>query len=187
MVTGPLDHDKMESISMNSRWKITLLSALCLTAISATTAAATSTQAASPSAAAASVSTSYKPSAKPAFKGPDYSGVYACTGLDSHEGPYTAKVTLSLVREQSTGHHGAYDFVMEVPGYGHYLGHAASHANWLAIHFALTDPAPKDYGTGIAKISKNAKGQWRFAKFYYEPAFKEGNYCLLYTSDAADE
>ena len=174
MVIGPLDRYQRESIRMNSHWKITLLSALCLSAVSA--AAATPTSAASPSAPTASVSTPYKPPAKPAFKGPDYSGVYACTGLDNHEGPYTATVTLSLVSEQSEGRHGAYDLVMDVPGYGRYLGQASSHAGALAVHFALSDPATKDYGTGIAKVSKNAKGQWRFAKYYYQPTFKGGNF-----------
>ena len=159
---------------MNSHLKITLFSALCLTAVAA--AAATPTSATTPPEPSAAISTPYKPQAKPAFKGPDYSGAYACTGLDHHEGPYTAKVTLTLVREQSTGQHGAYDLVMEVPGYGRYLGQAASQPGALAVHFALTDPAPKDYGTGIATVSKNAKGQWQFAKYYYQPAFKGGNF-----------
>jgi hypothetical protein len=148
-----------------------LAGALCLTA-------ATVAMAATPAAPApvASGAVAAKPQAHAAFTGPDYSGFYACKGVDSHEGPYTATVTLSLVREQSAGRNGAYDFVMEVPGYGRYLGQAASHPGALAIHFALTDPAPKDYGTGIATVSKTAKGQWQFAKYYYEPAFKGGNF-----------
>ena len=32
----------------------------------------------------------------PAFTGPDFTGVYQCTGLDMHEGEYKGKVTLKL-------------------------------------------------------------------------------------------
>jgi hypothetical protein len=117
-----------------------------------------------------------QPQAKAAFVGPNYSGRYVCKGDDSHEGPYTATVTLSLVREQSVARHGAYDFVMEVPGYGRYEGQAASHPGSLAIYFALTDPTPKDYGTGIATVRKTASGKWQFAKYYYQPGFKGGNH-----------
>lgn len=111
-----------------------------------------------------------------AYSGPDYSGHYDCTGEDSQEGPYTGTVTLTLNRAQSSGVHGAYDFRLEVPGYGAYPGEAAGEGRMLAIHFANTDPATRDYGTGIARFSKNAKGKWRFRKFYYEPEFKGGNH-----------
>ena len=114
--------------------------------------------------------------APPAFTGNDYSGVYDCKGLDSHEGPYEGVVTMSLNREQSTGDYGAYAFKLEVPGFGLYPGHAATHGNQAAMHFALTDPAPKDFGTGIAEFSTNAAGKFNFHKFYYEPEFKGGNY-----------
>lgn len=117
--------------------------------------------------------------AAPAFAdyhGPDYSGLYDCTGQDSQEGPYTGTVTLKLNKPQSTGAYGAYDFKLEVPGYGAYPGEAAGQGAVLAIHFANTDPATHDYGTGIARFSKNAKGKWRFHKFYYEPEFKGGNH-----------
>lgn len=112
----------------------------------------------------------------PAFTGPDLSGTYQCQGRDSHEGPYTSTVTLTLVRAQSTGKHGAYAFRMDVPGYGSYPGHAAASGTTAAIHFALTDPAPKDYGTGLAQFSKSRAGKWQFSKFYYEPEFKGGNF-----------
>ncbi|RTL55456.1 MAG: hypothetical protein EKK46_06925 [Rhodocyclaceae bacterium] len=112
---------------------------------------------------------------KPAFTGPDFSGVYDCKGQDSHEGPYTGTVTLKLVREQSFAKYGAYQFTLDVPGYGSYPGQAAAAGNRVAIHFALTDQTTKDYGTGIAKFSK-ASGKWRFSKYYYEPEFKGGNY-----------
>lgn len=114
--------------------------------------------------------------AGPTFAGVDFSGIYDCKGDDSHEGPYTGTVTLELVRAQSTGPHGAYSFKLEVPGYGAYPGHAAARGKTMAIYFANTDPATKDFGTGIATFSKTKAGKWSFAKYYYEPEFKGGNY-----------
>lgn len=111
-----------------------------------------------------------------AFIGPDFSGVYECKGDDSHEGPYTGTVTLQLVREQSSGKYGAYEFKLEVPGYGTYPGQAAANGQMLAIHFALTDQSTKDYGTGIAQFTRAKSGKWKFSKYYYEPEFKGGNY-----------
>ena len=110
------------------------------------------------------------------FNGPDFSGTYDCKGADSHEGPYTSVVTLKLVPSQSTGESGAYTFNMQAPGYGNYPGHAAADGLNMAIHFALTDPAPKDYGTGIVKFRRTRSGKWNFEKFYYEPEFKGGNH-----------
>lgn len=111
-----------------------------------------------------------------AFTGTDFSGIYDCKGNDSHEGEYTGKVTLELVRSQSTGKYGAYTFTLEVPGYGAYPGHAAARGREMAIHFANTDPATKDYGTGIASFSKTKAGKWTFSKYYFEPEFKDGNF-----------
>jgi hypothetical protein len=113
--------------------------------------------------------------AKPAFTGQDYSGVYDCTGDDAHEGKYTGKVTLAIKPEHSHDSYASYDFKLEVPGFGVYLGHAAANGNNLAMHFALTDPTTKDYGTGVATVKKNKQGKWSFHKFYYEPEFKGGN------------
>lgn len=110
-----------------------------------------------------------------AFTGTDYSGVYDCKGLDQHEGPYTGTVTLTRNTAQSSGEYGAYDFKLEVPGYGTYPGQAVSLDKQIAIHFALTDPTPKDYGTGIATVFKDRQGHIGFRKFYYEPEFKGGN------------
>lgn len=109
------------------------------------------------------------------FTGQDYSGVYNCTGDDAHEGEYTGKVTLKLIPAHSRGQYASYDFKLEVPGYGTYLGHAAGNGNDLAMHFALTDPSTRDYGTGIAEMKKNNQGKLSFRKFYYEPEFKGGN------------
>jgi len=114
--------------------------------------------------------------AKPAFNGQDFSGVYDCTGDDSHEGKYSGTVTLKLNSAQSTGEYGAYDFKLEVPGFGTYLGEAAAEGDRLAMHFALTDQKTRDFGTGIATIKKNKQGKLGFHKYYYEPEFKGGNY-----------
>lgn len=114
--------------------------------------------------------------AKADFTGIDFSGTYDCQGKDSHEGDYTGTVTLNLVRTQSLGQHGAYSFKLEVPGYGAYPGHAAARGKSMAIYFANTDPATRDFGTGIATFTKTKTGKWSFSKFYYEPEFKGGNF-----------
>jgi hypothetical protein len=110
------------------------------------------------------------------FTGNDYSGVYDCNGVDDHEGKYTGVVTLALVKSQSTGDYGAYRFTLEASGYGSYPGHAAANGNSMGIYFALTDPQPKDFGTGIATFTKTPQGKWSFKKYYYEPEFKGGNF-----------
>ncbi len=106
---------------------------------------------------------------------PDFSGVYNCVGDDAHEGKYTGTVTMRLKPEHSKANYASYDFKLEVPEYGTYLGHAAANGHHVAMHFALQDQATKDYGTGIAEMKKNIKGQWGFHKFYFEPEFKGGN------------
>ncbi len=105
----------------------------------------------------------------------DFSGVYNCTGDDAHEGKYAGVVTMALKPAHSKGNYASYDFKLEVPGYGSYLGHAAANGNQVAMYFALQDQTTKDYGTGIAEMKKNANGQWSFHKFYFEPEFKGGN------------
>ncbi|HQR50969.1 MAG TPA: hypothetical protein PKW44_04965 [Methylophilaceae bacterium] len=121
--------------------------------------------------------------AQPAFTGPDYSGVYDCTGNDAHEGPYTGTVTMELDAAQSTGSYGAYKFRLDVPGFGAYLGEAVSEGDRIAMYFALQDPTTHDFGTGLATVSRGADGRTSFSKFYYEPEFKGGNYgteeCML--------
>lgn len=114
--------------------------------------------------------------AKPAFVGNDFSGIYDCTGDDSHEGKYTGTVTMKLVPAQSSGEYGAYQFKLEVPNYGTYSGQAAANGTHAAMHFALADQSTKDYGTGIASFKKNKSGKWSFSKYYFEPEFKGGNY-----------
>lgn len=106
---------------------------------------------------------------------PDYSGVYDCKGVDKSEGPYTATVNLDAVPAQSENGWRSYNFKMDVPGYGIYRGQAVSRGNQLAIHFALDDPGPKDFGTGLATVSTRG-GRTTYTKFYYEPEFKGGNH-----------
>ncbi len=113
---------------------------------------------------------------RPPFMGQNFSGVYECTGDDAHEGKYTGTVTMKLIPEQSTAEYSAYSFKLEVPQYGTYLGEAAAIGNNVAMHFALVDPAPRDFGTGVAIMQKNKQGKMTFHKYYYEPEFKGGNY-----------
>lgn len=110
------------------------------------------------------------------FKAPDFSGQYTCTGNDAKEGAYTATVRLEIDQLQSQGVNGAYRFVLEVPGFGSYPGHAASDGKVMAIYFANMDSSTQDYGTGIARFKKNRHGKWTFSKYYYEPEFKGGNF-----------
>ena len=121
------------------------------------------------------ISSSFAANKTPSFTGPDFTGVYACTGRDAHEGDYKGKVTLKLKKEHSQAQYGSYDFLLEVPGFGKYPGHMAANGLSAAMYFALEDQSTQDFGTGISQFSKNAKGQWQFHKFYFEPQFKGGN------------
>ena len=91
-------------------------------------------------------------SAQSAFTGTNFSGIYDCTGQDNSEGAYTGKVTIHLVKEKSAGEYGAYQFKLEVPGFGAYPGHATARKNNMAIYFANTDASTKDFGTCIANV-----------------------------------
>lgn len=121
--------------------------------------------------------------AQAAFNGPDYSGVYDCTGNDAHEGAYAGIVTMQLDAAQSTGEYGTYKFSLQVPDFGTYQGMAVAQGEKLAIYFSLPDQANGDYGVGIATLQHSAGGKTGFRKFYYEPAYKGGNTgsedCLL--------
>jgi hypothetical protein len=92
-----------------------------------------------------------------------------------HEGEYKGKVTLKLKKEHSQAQYGSYDFLLEVPGFGKYPGHMAANGLNAAMYFALENQSTHDFGTGISQFNKNAKGQWQFHKFYFEPQFKGGN------------
>lgn len=116
--------------------------------------------------------------AKPVVPNTNFSGIYDCKVSDHQEGALTGVVTLELVKEQSIKQYSAYNFKLEVPGFGEYLGHAAANGNnnSMAIYFAHTDTSARDYGTGIASFKRNHLGKWEFSKYYYEPEFKGGNY-----------
>ena len=115
---------------------------------------------------------------KSPFKGFDLSGTYACTGRDAHDGDYKATVTLALDKNNSHANYGGYKFSMKAEGYGGYVGSAAASGNVLAITFANEDPSTKDFGTGIAKVTKAKGGKVKFEKFYYEPEYKGGSHGL---------
>ncbi|MBM6445074.1 hypothetical protein ACX3YC_00495 [Pseudomonas mohnii] len=114
--------------------------------------------------------------AQPPFTGTDYSGHYVCTGKDSHIGDYEGVVDLKLNPEQSTGEYGAYNFTLTLADNARYNGFAAAHLNSLAIYFAYTDPAPKDYGVGIAKVVSTPEGKVSFTKYYYAPQYQGGGH-----------
>lgn len=111
----------------------------------------------------------------------DFSGIYDCQGDDAHEGKYTGVVTMQLKPEHSKGVYASYDFKLEVPQYGAYVGHAAVNGNVAAMHFALPQEGSvyggktQDFGTGVATFKTNAAGKLTFQKFYFEPFFKGGN------------
>ena len=106
---------------------------------------------------------------------PDLSGTYDCKGLDSKEGAYTATVTMTRNPSESVERYGSYGYAMQVPGYGTYLGEAVATADHIAIRFALVDPTTRDFGTGLARITRRGP-KTTFEKFYYEPEFKGGNH-----------
>ncbi len=111
---------------------------------------------------------------KPAQSYTDFSGVYTCTGDDAHEGKYSGTVTMKLKPEHSKGPYASYDFKLEVPGYGTYLGHAAANGNVAAMHFALTDQTTKDYGTGIAQFKWTSRASCIFINFILSRNLKAG-------------
>jgi hypothetical protein len=115
---------------------------------------------------------------RPAFTGPDFSGVYDCKGNDEHDGAYQGALTLKLVPAQSFGEYGAYTLTSEVAGLGTYSGYAAVQGKHMSMYFGLADPKPKDYGTGVASFAKGKSGKWTFHLYYFEPEYRGGNYGL---------
>ncbi|KQV10215.1 hypothetical protein ASC74_12350 [Pseudomonas sp. Root329] len=113
---------------------------------------------------------------QPPFTGVDYSGHYQCTGMDSHIGEYKGTVDLKLNPEQSTGDYGAYQFTLILQDNSRYNGFAAAHLKSLAVYFAHTDPALKDYGVGIANIDTTPDGKVSFTKYYYGPEYEGGGH-----------
>jgi hypothetical protein len=74
--------------------------------------------------------------------------------------------------------YGAYEFVLAVPDGSLYPGHGVAQDDMMAIYFAATDPSDNDFGTGIAKFTKTLSGKWQYTKFYFEPAYRGGNFGL---------
>jgi len=114
--------------------------------------------------------------APPPFTGTDYSGHYQCTGMDSHIGEFKGTVDMKLNPEQSTGPYGAYSFTLTLTDNSLYNGFAAAQETSLAIYFAHTDPALKDYGVGIAQVGTSADGKVSFTKYYYGPEYEGGGH-----------
>ncbi|WP_460155565.1 hypothetical protein [Pseudomonas sp. S2_H10] len=106
---------------------------------------------------------------QPPFIGVDYSGRYQCTGQDSDIG---AVLDMKLNAEQSTGHHGAYDFTLTLPNNAWFNGFAAANLSTMATYFAHSDPSIKDYGVGIAKIGTTSDGKISFTQYYYTPEYE---------------
>jgi hypothetical protein len=114
--------------------------------------------------------------AQPPFTGTDYSGAYKCTGTDSHLGEFKGTVDMKLNPKQSTGEYGAYLFTLTLADNSRYNGFAAADAHSLAMYFAHTDTALKDYGVGIAKLNTAPDGQVSFTKYYYGPEYEGGGH-----------
>lgn len=110
------------------------------------------------------------------FTGTDYSGAYKCTGIDNHVGEFKGVVDMKLNPEQSTGEYGAYRFSLTLADKSRYNGFAAADKTSLAIYFAHTDPALKDYGVGIAKLNTSPNGKVSFTKYYYGPDYEGGGH-----------
>jgi len=110
------------------------------------------------------------------FTGTDYSGRYECTGKDRHIGDFTGVVDMKINTSQSTGKYGAYTFTLTLEDKSRYDGFAAATADKLAVYFAHTDPALKDYGVGIAQLVPTPEGKVSFVKYYYGPEYEGGGH-----------
>jgi hypothetical protein len=105
----------------------------------------------------------------------DFSGIYDCHGMDTSEGHFMGKVTITLQPKHSKDNEVSYTYLLEVPGFGSYKGFAAAQGMDAAIYFALDDKTNEDYGVGIAKFYKEEGGPLQFHKYYFEPGYKGGN------------
>ena len=114
--------------------------------------------------------------AKPAFTGQNFSGIYACRGVNEQVGNYEVTVTLKLNRVSSYGNFGAYLYEVETVNSVVYSGQAVADGNRLALSFQLTDSHNAEHSTGIATMKRNDEGRWSFRKLYYEPDDSGGNY-----------
>jgi hypothetical protein len=114
--------------------------------------------------------------AKESFKGPNYSGVYACKGTNNKVGVYEVVATLKLNRASSHGEFGVYDFSTETENSLVYKGQAIANGNTLALTFNLSDGRTPDYSTGIAEVQKVSNTRWAYTNHYYEPDESSGDY-----------
>ncbi|MCB5184259.1 hypothetical protein LG201_03475 [Methylobacillus gramineus] len=115
--------------------------------------------------------------AKPAFTGPNYTGLYECKGENSSIGAYEVDVALRLNRVSSHGKFGAYYYETETVNSTLYHGQAVAVGNHLAISFNIRDKKNNvDHSTGLATIKKISKDRWSFRKEYFEPDDSGGNY-----------
>ncbi|MFL1417550.1 hypothetical protein ACI77M_15285 [Pseudomonas fildesensis] len=110
------------------------------------------------------------------FTGIDYSGRYECNGKDSHIGAFKGVVDMQLNAKQSTGKYGAYSFILTLEDKSRYDGFAAATSDTLAVYFAHTDPALKDYGIGVAQLVPTPEGKASFIKYYYGPEYEGGGH-----------
>ncbi|OMQ37431.1 hypothetical protein BKX96_13170 [Pseudomonas putida] len=118
--------------------------------------------------------------ASASFTGTDYSGRYECVGKDSHAGDYKGVVEMKLNAEQSVGKFGAYAFALTMEDNSRYVGFAAATSDSLAVSFAHTDPALKDYGVGVAQLVTTPEGKVSFTKYYYGPEYNGGGHGMEY-------
>lgn len=121
--------------------------------------------------------------AKPAFTGPNYSGVYTCKGTNDQIGDYQVQVTLKLNRISSYDKFGAYFYETETENSVVYNGHAVADSNRLSITLQVSDRRSAENSIGFATMKKDERGRWTFRKHYYEPDDNGGvngtEYCVL--------
>jgi len=114
--------------------------------------------------------------AKEQYIGPNFSGVYACKGVNNKVGEYEVVATLKLNRISSHGSFAVYDFNTETENALVYKGQAIASDNKLALTFNLSDGRSAEYSTGIADIQKISNTRWAYTNHYYEPDESGGDY-----------
>lgn len=123
-------------------------------------------------------------SAKKAFNGENFSGVYRCKGENEIVGDYEVFINLKLNRLNSYGNVGIYDFKTQTVNDENYFGQAIAHGRKIAVTFKLNKAVNAEYSTGIGSVRKLGKHQWAFTNNYYEPDDNGGNvgseYCKSY-------
>lgn len=108
------------------------------------------------------------------FTGTDIGGVYACTGVDAHDGKFAYAMTVTLDRPYSSGQFGSYKAKMTGEHDG-YTGAIVSNGQQLALTFANNDAAKKDDGVALATVTRLPHAKFRIEKFYYEAQYSGGS------------